>query len=168
MKHVTSAVVFASIFALQSSPAPAQTRPDFSGTWVMDAARSQSAVQDEPIRSMTVVITQAAIDLTIETHRDDKQQTITYKPGSADSLNAVNARSNLLSSTWYWDGPRLVTETLGDVNGATMRTRQVHALDPSGAEMTVETLVVVEHGYTLRGAQNYGIGKDIFRRVQQK
>ena len=168
MKHVASAVVLASVFAFQSSPAPAQTRPDFSGTWVMDPARSQSAVQDEPIRSMSMVITQTAIDLMIETHRDDKQQTITYKPGSADSLNSVNARSNLLSSTWYWDGPRLVTETLGDINGATMRTRQVHTLDPSGAEMTVETLVVVEHGYTLRGAQNYGVGKDIFRKVQQK
>jgi len=168
MKHLTSAVVLASVFTFQSSPAPAQTRPDFSGNWVMDPARSQSAVQDEPIRSMTLVITQTAIDLMIETRRDDKQQTITYKPGSADSLDAVNARSSLLSSTWYWDGPRLVTETLGDINGATMRTRQVHTLDPSGAEMTVETLVVVEHGYTLRGAQNYGVGKDIFRKVQQK
>ena len=63
MKHLTSAIVLASVFTFQSSPAPAQTRPDFSGNWVMDPARSQSAVQDEPIRSMTMVITQTAIDL---------------------------------------------------------------------------------------------------------
>ena len=166
MKQLAPAVAFAS-FVLAANPSPAQSRPDFSGTWIMDATRSQSAVQNEPVKSMTVVITQAPIDVRIETKRDERVQTITYKPGSADSLSAVNARSNLLSSTWYWDGPRLVTETLSDINGATMRTRQVHTLDPAGTEMTVETLLVVEHGYTLRGAQNYGVGKDVFKKAGQ-
>jgi hypothetical protein len=164
MNHLAPAVAFAS-FVFAASPAFGQTRPDFSGTWIMDASRSQSAVQNEPIKSMTVVIQQTSIDVNIETTRDERAQTITYKPGSADSLNAVNARSNLLSSTWYWDGPRLVTETMSDINGATMRTRQVHSLDAGGTEMTVETLLVVEHGYTLRGAQNYGVGKDVFKKA---
>lgn len=164
MKHLVPAVVFAS-FVVTADPSFAQTRPDFSGTWIMDASRSQSAVQNEPIKSMTLVIAQTPIDLRIETRRDDRVQAITYKPGSADSLSAVNARSNLLASTWYWDGPRLVTETLSDINGATMRTKQVHALDTAGTELTVETLLVVEHGYTLRGAQNYGVGKDVFKKA---
>jgi hypothetical protein len=166
MKHCASAVAFAS-FILAASPAPAQTRPDFSGTWIMDASRSQSAVQNEPVKSMTVVIVQTPIEVRIESRRDERVQAITYKPGSADSLSAVNARTSLLSSTWYWDGPRLVTETLSDINGATTRTRQVHSLDPTGTEMTIETLLVVEHGYTLRGAQNYGVGKDVFRKAAQ-
>ena len=42
----------------------------------------------------------------------------------------------------------------------------MHSLDPSGDEMTVETLLVVEHGYTLRGAQNYANGKDVYKRLQ--
>ncbi len=166
MKHLAPAVAFASL-VLSATPTAQTTRPDFSGTWIMDASRSQSAVQNEPVKSMKMVIAQSTIEVRIETTRDEHAQTITYKPGSADSLNAVNARSNLLASTWYWDGPRLVTETLGDINGATMRTKQVHALDSTGTEMTVETLLVVEHGYTLRGAQNYGVGKDVFKKAMQ-
>ena len=164
MKHLAPAAALAAFFLVSNASAQ-QNRPDFSGTWVMDASRSQSAVQNEPVKSMKLVITQSAIDVRIETTRDERVQTITYKPGSADSLNAVNSRSNLLASTWYWDGPRLVTETLGDINGATMRTKQVHMLDSTGTEMTVETLLVVEHGYTLRGAQNYGVGKDVFKKL---
>jgi hypothetical protein len=165
MKHLAPAAALIAFLLVPQISAQTQTRPDFSGTWIMDASRSQSAVQNEPIKSMKLVITQSPIDLRIETTRDEKVQTITYKPGSADSLNAVNARSNLLASTWYWDGPRLVTETLGDINGATMRTKQVHTIDGTGTELTVETLLVVEHGYTLRGAQNYGVGKDVFKKA---
>jgi hypothetical protein len=33
--------------------------------------------------------------------------------------------------------------------------------------MQVDTVLVVQHGYSLRGSQNYGAGKDIFTRVRQ-
>ena len=62
-------LVASSLLALLFSPgiSTAQTRPDFSGTWRMDASRSESAMQAEPIKSMTVVIKQTASDITIET-----------------------------------------------------------------------------------------------------
>jgi len=163
MKHAIPAALLTVLFLAPS--VRAQTRPDFSGTWQMDASRSQSAVQNEPIRSMTLVIKQTDPELSIETRRDGKQMMVTYRPGTPDTLNANAGRSTLLASTWYWDGPRLVTETLRDVSGATVRTKEVHALNSGATEMTVETLVVVEHGYTLRGAQNYGAGKDVFKKV---
>lgn len=162
MKHAVPAMLLA---VLSLAPGPrAQARPDFSGTWTMDASRSQSAVQNEPIRSMTLVIRQTDTDVSIETQRDGRQMSVTYRRGTPDTLSANANRSTLLASTWYWDGPRLVTETVRDVSGATVRTKEVHALNSGGTEMTVETLVVVEHGYTLRGAQNYGAGKDVFRK----
>jgi hypothetical protein len=34
--------------------------------------------------------------------------------------------------------------------------------------MSIETLLVVEHGYSLRGAQTYGSGKDVYRRQDVK
>jgi hypothetical protein len=163
MKHPLPAVLFA-VVILSSTPL-AQSKPDFSGTWSMDASRSQSAVQNEPVRAMTMVIKQTATELNIETKRDDRLMTVTYKPGSPDSMSTNTGRPALLASTWYWDGPRLVTETVRDVSGATVRTKEVHSLEAGGSEMTVETLVIVEHGYTLRGAQNYGSGKDVFKKV---
>ena len=39
------------------------------------------------------------------------------------------------------------------------------SLAASGAEMTVETLLVVQHGYSFKGGQNYGAAKDVYRKV---
>jgi hypothetical protein len=156
------------VLTLATPLAHAQSRPDFSGTWAMDMTRSASAVQNEPIGPTTLVINQGATQLNIETQRDGKTWLIAYVPGSAEAMSNRTNRSNLLTSMWYWDGPRLITETVRDINGQTVRTREAHSLDPSGAEMSIETLLVVEHGYSLRGAQTYGSGKDVYRRQDVK
>ncbi len=144
-----------------------QAHPDFSGTWTMDPSQSALAVQNEPVRSRTLVIDQGATELAIETRREDKSDTVRYQPGGPGAMSSTAGRSSLLASVWYWDGRRLVTETVRNVSDATVRTREVHSLDSTGDEMTVETLLVVEHGYTLRGAQNYANGKDVYKRVRQ-
>lgn len=162
MTHVAPAALLATLAV--SSAALAQPRPDFSGTWALDMTRSASAVQNEPIAPTTLVIRQSATELSIETKRGDRASTVTYRPGSADAITNATNRSNLLTSMWYWDGPKLITETVRDVSGQTVRTKEVRALDAAGGEMSVDTLLVVEHGYSLRGAQNYGSGKDIYRK----
>ncbi len=58
-----------------------------------------------------------------------------------------------------------MTEAFTDVNGMTVRTKRIHTLAANGAELTIESLVVVEHGYSLRGAKNYGFVKDVFTRA---
>jgi len=163
MKTVASAVLLGSL-SFSPAAALAQTRPDFSGTWTLDMTRSASAVQNEPIGPTTLVIKQSATELTIETQRGDRTSAIVYRPGSAEALSNRTNRSNLLTSMWYWEGPKLVTETVRDINGQTVRTKEVRSLDAGGTEMSVDTLLVVEHGYSLRGAQNYGSGKDIYKK----
>jgi hypothetical protein len=161
MKHIAPALL---LVALAAPFAHAQIRPDFSGTWAMDMTRSASAVQNEPIPPTTLVIKQTATELTIETRRGDKSSTIVYRPGSPDAMSNPTNRSNLLTSMWYWEGPKLITESVRDVSGQTVRAKEARLLESSGAEMSVETLVVVEHGYSLRGAQTYGSGKDIYKK----
>jgi hypothetical protein len=164
MKSTAPAVLLAVLcFPLAGA---AQTRPDFSGTWTLDPSQSALAVQNEPVRSRTLVINQSATELTIETRREDKADTVRYQPGAPGSMASSGGRSSLLASTWYWDGRKLVTETVRNVSDATIRTREVHTLEASGDEMTIETLLVVEHGYTLRGAQNYANGKDVYKKVK--
>jgi hypothetical protein len=165
MKHVARAVLLASLASLTAINARAQTRPDFSGTWSMDMTRSASAVQNEPIPPTTQVITQTATQLSIETQRGDRTSTITYRPGSADAMSNSTNRSNLLTSMWYWEGSKLITETVRDINGQTVRTKEARSLDAGGAEMSVDTLLVVEHGYSQRGAQTYGNGKDVYKKL---
>ena len=71
-----------------------QSTTDFSGTWKMDAARSESAHQAVPIGPVTLVIKQTATELTIETRRSDTDkseihsETLTYKLDGSESTVA--------------------------------------------------------------------------------
>ena len=46
-----------------------QGAPDFSGTWTMDVARSQTPHQGEPVKLVSFVITQSPSQVRIETTR---------------------------------------------------------------------------------------------------
>jgi hypothetical protein len=162
MTHALPAVLLASLAVLPS--AGPQDKPDFSGTWTMDAARSESPVQNEPIKAITVVIAQSSSEIVIDTTRDGRSQKVTYRPGNPGSMTPISGRTGLLGAIWYWQGDRLVTETLSDVNGMTMRTKGTYALQAGGAELTIESLLVVEHGYSIRGGRNYGTVTDVFKR----
>ena len=40
--------------------------------------------------------------------------------------------------------------------------KEARSLGPGGKEMTVQTTVIVQHGYSMPGAKNYGTSKDVF------
>lgn len=164
MKPSAPAVLFA--LSSLAATAAAQNRPDFSGTWAMDPSQSALAVQNEPVKSRTLVINQTATELTIETQQEGKTDTVRYQPGGPGAMSSSGGRTSILASVWYWDGGKLVTETVRNVSDATVRTREVHTLNTAD-EMTVETLLIVEHGYTIRGGQNYANGKDVYKRAKQ-
>src|SRR5262245_10170275 len=136
----------------------AQGKPDFSGTWTMDQTRSESAVQSDPIGPVTVVIAQTPTELRVETTRKQGTSVITYKlDGSEIKIPGGTAKT-------HWDGSTLVVEAVRDVQGQTVTTKETRRLSGDGNEMLVETMLVVQHGYSLRGTPNYGAGKDIFVR----
>ena len=148
--------------ALTATTLDAQSHPDFSGTWTMDRERSESLHQSEPIEPPTIVITQGESELTIETKRSTSTTRATYTivPGSAPG----NAPPSI-GTRAFWDGAALVTEGNRTVQGQTVSVRETRTLNASGDEMTVQTLLVVQHGYTFKGARNYGASKDVYRRA---
>ncbi|MDO8678809.1 MAG: hypothetical protein Q7R30_09635 [Acidobacteriota bacterium] len=139
-------------------------KPDFSGTWMMDRERSESAMQEQPIGPVTVTVTQTGTNLTIQATRDGKPEVVTYTiealPNGPGVIGAGTRRA-------YWDGMKLVTEGAGNVQGQTVSVREARTLNARGTEMTVETTVTVQHGYTFRGARNYSTAKDIYTRTAQ-
>jgi hypothetical protein len=138
--------------------AHAQGQPDFSGTWKMDHTRSESAVQNEPIGPVTLVIAQTPTEMRIETTRAQGSSSVTYKlDGSEIKIPGGTVKS-------HWDGTTLVVEAVRDIQGQTVTTKETRRLSADGNEMLVETMLVVQHGYSLRGTPNYGSGKDIFVR----
>jgi hypothetical protein len=141
----------------------AQPAQDFSGTWTMDPARSEVAQQGEKVKPVTFVITQSATQVRIETTRGVERENVLYPLMKARSTSAAPPASAAAGHPEaYWDGPKLVTETQRPVNGYTVTVKEARTLAPTGREMTVETTVIVQHGYSMPGAKNYGTSKDVF------
>lgn len=140
--------------------------PNFSGTWNMIAARSGSPLQTPPVTAMTFAIQQQADHISIEsTAAEGKTITMIYPivaapKQPADPLGAGLARA-------YWDGRRLIIERGGTISGQTVSMKQTLTMDPATDELIVERLVIVQHGYTLKGAQNYSTVRDVFARSAQ-
>jgi hypothetical protein len=140
----------------------AQVTPDFSGTWTIDVERSESPHQGATFEPVTFVIAQTAEEVAIETRRRAGVSRAIYPLVSAAAAERL---AKPTGGRAYWDGDSLVTEGNRVVQGQTVSVRETRSLDGSGTEMTVRTLLVVQHGYTFKGAQNYGAATDVYRRV---
>jgi hypothetical protein len=163
MTSLLSALLAASLAIWQASPA--SSKPDFNGSWTLDRGQSESVAQSESLEPATLNIKQTPESIVIETIRGGKPSARTFPVDltarrESGASPSVNARA-------YWDGAKLVTEGAININGQTVSTRETLSLNPAGSELTVERLVVVQHGYSFRGAQNYGTAKDVYKRVQQ-
>lgn len=142
----------------------ASSQPDLNGTWKMDAARSGSPEQTPPVNEMTVTIRQTPGTVELEwTSGADKPIVTTYEIGPAPKQPADPLGANAKRA--YWDGQRLILDRGGSINGQTVSMKQSLTFDPGSKELIVERLVIVQHGYTLRGTKNYATVKDIFTRV---
>ena len=140
---------------LQSAPA---SRPDFSGSWTMDRSRSQSP------ESNTLKITQSATEITIETQTGGKTSTRTFafeasKHPASETLSAGHSHAS-------WDGTILVNEAIGEISGQTVSYRQLRYLNGPGTEMIVESVTIVQHGYSLQQGKNYSTAKDVYVRAK--
>jgi hypothetical protein len=132
--------------ALGSAGLAAQDHPDFSGTWSMDLARSEAAAQGTAIGPVTVAIRQSPGEVHIQTTRNGSTEAVRYLPASAKATSG----SELLGA-FRWDGAKLITRLVTDINKQAITVEEVRSLDPSGREMTVEVMLVVEHGYQSGG-----------------
>ena len=140
---------------------------DFSGTWKMDPARSESAHQAVPIGPVTLVIKQTATELSIETRRGEPNKSathgeiLTYKLDGSEGTTTVTDGAPIKCRA-YWEGAKIITGTTRDIQGATVTTLSVHSLDPNGNELTVHKTLTVQHGYQFEGAKSSGTGTDVF------
>jgi hypothetical protein len=123
-------------------PARAQTKPDFSGTWTMDAAKSDPAPQGRGGGGGggTVTIKQTPTELAITSEGRQGPQTLTYKLDGSPSTNTMMGRGgpSEVKSTAKWEGATLVIESTRSIQGATVTQKEVRRLDSGGKEMVVE------------------------------
>ena len=143
MKNILVAL---SVGVMMSRGASAQKAPDFSGTWVMDASRSDAAIQTPPVGAAKVVIRQSPEEIQIDTTTTkDGFSTEKYKMVAGNPPGAAPSRS---APTFRWEGTKLITVQEMEINGFAVTVTEARSLDPTGAEMTVRTELVVQHGYS--------------------
>jgi hypothetical protein len=145
-------------------PSYGQGQPTFSGTWILDEKRSGSATHEAFVGPVVWVVEHSPDAVVLERRRGDKAASFTYPiaakapaPGAQPVAPGAEAPGN----RGYWDGQRLVLETQQDVQGKTVTTRETLTLT-EGGELIAERVLEVEHGYTLKGAQNFSAVKDFF------
>ena len=157
--HLVIALISAAL--VLQSPVP---RASFTGSWKMVAARSASPNQTPPVTEMTFVIDHAEDQIRLDmTSGTGRTISVSYPIVAAPKMPADPPSGDERRA--YWDGPRLIVERGGTISGQTVSSRQALTLSADGTEMTVDRLVIVQHGYTLRGAKNYAEVKDVFVRV---
>jgi hypothetical protein len=142
----------------------AQTRANLTGTWTMVPERSESPAQTPPIRSFVLNISHSDAALDVDANRDGDAVTTSYpiektQTAAAGTIGAGTTRA-------YWDGPRLVAWRAGNVQGQTVSIKETFELNPDASELTVETTVVIQHGYTMKGAKNYASLTDVFTKTR--
>ena len=167
MKHLPPAALLTMLFLPLA--AHAQRTADFSGTWAMDLSKSESSQQGAAVKPVTFVITHMPTQVRIETVRGERTENVLYPlRGTVRGTTGASGGSGASGTAHpeaYWEGDNLVTETQRQVNGYTVTVKEARTLGPTGTEMTVETTVIVQHGYSMPGAKNYGTSKDVFTKT---
>jgi hypothetical protein len=140
----------------------AQPRPDLSGTWKLDEARSGSPGWAEFVRPVVRMIRLGPQIVEIDVTQGPKTTSFRY---ALTATKAVPTNDAPPTNRAYWQGDRLVTETVHTVSGQTVTMREDITLAADGKELVVERIVEVEHGYAVRGAKNNSTVRDVFVRV---
>jgi hypothetical protein len=140
--------------------------PDLNGTWKMIPDRSGSPTQTPPVNEMTLSVVTTGNEVRVHWLQGADPDEIIY-PVVAPPAPPADAPAAGMKRA-YWQGNRLVLERGGTINGQTVSMKQSLTLDPATNELVVERLVIVQHGYTLKGTQNYATVKDVFARTNNQ
>jgi len=164
-RHMSSMLPAAFVMVvLLPPPGGVQTRADLTGTWTMVPERSESPEQTPPIRSLVLNISHSDAALNVDTNRDGAASVTSYP--IEKSVTAAAGTIGAGTTRAYWEGPRLVAWRAGNVQGQTVSIKETFELNPDASELTVETTVVIQHGYTMKGAKNYASSRDVFTKTR--
>jgi hypothetical protein len=151
MKQRNMVATFALATALVAMTA-AQAKPDFSGTWTFDEAKSDPApargggggggrgggrMGGAPATAMT--IKQTANELTMDRTTAQGAQTVVYKLDGSESKNTIGMGP--ATSKAAWEGSKLVIATTQTVQGRggeiTIDSKDIYSVE--GNTLTIDT-----------------------------
>lgn len=134
------ALLFATVILLAAMICGAQDKPDFTGKWVLDVAKSDFGPLPAP-ESQVRVIDHKDPKLKInETTKSQRGERATDREITTDGQeNKTSFGPNEYVSKSHWDGKRLVTEgTLKLQDGTNIQINDTTELAEDGKVMTVK------------------------------
>jgi hypothetical protein len=140
MKRVLLLAMMSAVVLPFAARPRAQSKTDFSGTWTLDAARSDAPMgrggRGGGGAAGPVEIKQTAATIVIGP--------ATYKLDGSESVN--QGRGGEVKSKAHWDGAKLVIETTRDFQGTPITSKEVRSLSADGKDMIVETSISTPQG----------------------
>ncbi len=165
MRPLALLALFASLPAL---PLAAQDKPDLSGTWNLNAEKSdpppqmggQTAPGSRPGgmgggmgRPTSLFINQMTGSISIELKTPEQSRTITYYLDGRESHNAGMRGQEMVTKS-RWDGNSLVTEGENTVNtpmgDMKIKSKEVRTLSDDGKMLTVVSTFTTPRGEMTR------------------
>lgn len=133
-----SLVLITILAVIAPCAARAQSKPDFSGTWTRDPAKSDPQQGRGGSSGHTIKQTDTEIAVTI-TGRGGPETSI-YKLDGSESRNQSESPEGPITvkGRARWEGASLVIETTREIRGMTITSKEVRTLDVTGKEMTLE------------------------------
>jgi len=114
---------------------------DFSGTWVLDPAKSDFGAGAGAAKSsmavVTLVIKQTPMILTTERKAGDQTGTAIQKLDGSPSVNKTPSGADV-TSTSTWVGATLVTKSKAVIQGTPTESSDVRSLADGGKTMIIE------------------------------
>ena len=127
------------LLTLAFGMAHAQAKPNFSGTWKVNVAKSDFGAMPAP-DSRTDNIAHADPDLKLHVAQSGQMGDMTYDAvyttDGKESTNSING--NVFKSTVKWDGDDLSVDTKGSFNGMDVTIKDRWTLSEDGKTITVQ------------------------------
>lgn len=142
--------------AFATTPALAQAKPDFSGSWKLNVEKSDpmgGGGGGGMMRDAVTTITQTATELTLVTKFGENSRTASYKLDGTESVNPGRQGGETKTKAKF-DGATLVLEHTRNMSGPNgdmqVTSKEVRSLSDDGKTMTVVTTSQGPNGETTR------------------
>lgn len=116
----------------------AQAAANFSGTWVLDANKSDLGMNNPAAKAqmnkVSLIIKQTETQLTIERSTGD---TAVYNLDGSESVNNL-PHGGQSKTTMHWVGTTLAAKTISNINGVNVEMTDERGLSADGKEMTLK------------------------------
>ncbi len=131
------------LLAILTLALPLAAAPNFSGSWMLNVAKSQYGQFPAPEVMLRTVEMQGT-QLSMKTYQKGAQGEVTTElKYTTDGKPTVNG-ANTGSAAWY--GDTLVIESSREAQGARLTQRDSWSLSPDGKTLTVSTKVKLPNG----------------------